>query len=149
MAVDPVTDQSLDLDAEAMRTIHLSAYVDLPLAEVLARFSDPTIDDLLQEAMKAALGAVEESGVAAHVSLPRWESDVNARVAVSWHGPGESAQANLGEASIALLVVQSGRDAITELLVALPVPVAQASTISRNTHRFLDELTGRLEASAR
>jgi len=46
-------------------------------------------------------------------------------------------------------MVQSGQDAITELLVALPVGESSASAASLVMHRVLDELTARLEDVAR
>lgn len=145
MAAEDVAERPIGAEAEDTRTLHLSAYVELPLADVWDRFADPMIDDLLLESMQAALGGGE--GISAHVSRPVLESDFNGHVAVSWRGPGE--RATEGVATISLLVVQSGHDPITELHVALGVPVRQADSIARNTHRFLDELTRRLEAVAR
>jgi hypothetical protein len=129
------------------RTVSVSAYVERPLAEVLARFADPDIDDILSAALQAGHEGIDVIDLRAHASSPVWQSACTARVPITWStaGPAESKD---GEATLSLLMVQSGHDAITELLLAFALPDDQVASATRFVHRALDDLTGRLEASA-
>jgi hypothetical protein len=129
--------------------VHLSAYVDLPLDDVLEHFADPGFGELLAAAMRTAMGVPDEVAVHSLVAPPVWESGANARVPVEWRITGRSGRTAEGSATISLLVVQSGHDAITELLVAMPVSEELAHTVTETTHRVLNDLIGRLEAQAR
>lgn len=146
MAADR-TDLPTQPSPTEQRTVSLSAYVDLPLAEVLERFAAPGIDDLLTESVQAALADGGEARIRAHAAPPTWHSEQHARVAVTWHGTGSSGPAKEGTALVSLLTVQSGHDAITELLVAVPLADDHRSSATTSLHRILDELTGRLEAT--
>lgn len=116
------------------------------MAEVFARFSDPTIDGLLMSAMRASLGAdIGGEVLSVHAWPTVWVSTGNVRVDVTWRTRGGDGQVGAGAATIALLMVQSGHDAITELLVTLPVTDDEAASTTTMLHRILDELTRRLE----
>lgn len=133
-----------------MRTASVSAYVDLPLAEVFARFSDPCIDGLLMSAMRASLVTTGGGEVlSVHVWPTVWVSTGNVRVEVTWRIRGADGQVGEGTATISLLLVQGGHDAITELLVALPVTDDDVASDTAALHHILDELTRRLEGVAR
>jgi hypothetical protein len=136
-------------DRTDLRTASLSAYVDLPLAEVLQRFAAPEIDELLTASVQAALSDGGEPSFSAHASAPEWHSAHSARVAVTWSTAGRSGPEREGAALVSLLTVRSGRDAITELLVALPLGDDHRSSATITLHRILDEITSRLEAAAR
>ena len=151
MMVDNPTEVRSNDQTARMWTVRLSAYVDLPLSAVLERFAGPEIDDLLTAAMRSALGARDDTTVRLHAGTPVWESDTNVRVPVTWGTGGPPNPVREGTATVSLLVVQSGRHAITELLVVLPVPddhAVAAAAAAATTHRILDELTCRLEADA-
>lgn len=131
------------------RSASVSAYVDLPITEVVAHFTDPGIDGLLASAIRAALGVTGEALVSAHADASVWVSSGNVHLSVTWRFRGPDGQANDGTAMVSLLVVQSGHDAITELLVTLPVSEERSASITDATHRILDEFTRRLEAAPR
>ncbi len=140
-----------DTKAMTERTASVSAYVDLPIAEVVARFSDPGIDGLLMSAMRAALGGEGPGEVLSVHAWPTiWVSTGNVRVVVTWRARGAAGHVTERNATIALLMVQSGHDAITELLVTLPVTDDdEALSATAALHRILDELTHRLECVGR
>jgi hypothetical protein len=129
------------------RTVSVSAYVERPLAEVLARFAAPDIDELLTAALQGAQDGPDVIDLRAHAARPVWQSACTARVPITWSnadGPGFK----VGDAMLSLLMVQSGHDAITELLLAFALPDEQVPSATRIVHRALDDLTGRLEAAA-
>ena len=130
---------TIDLRPPVTRTLRISAYVDRALDEVVEIFARPGIDAMLAAAVQTALGSADARATV-HAAKPVWVTAGHASVAVTWRVVGRSGRANDGKASIALLMVQSGHDPMTELLVALTVagddPVASAKT-----HGVLDEIT--------
>jgi hypothetical protein len=70
-------------------------------------------------------------------------SATSSRVPVTWHvtnsGPERS-----GPATITLLLVQSGRTPLTELLVSIPVAGDVPDGVADVARRFLDQLVTRL-----
>lgn len=142
--------QSFGAPEHGLRTASVSAYVDLPMAEVFARFSDPGIDGLLGSAMRSSLArAGGEELVSIHAWPTVWVSTGTVRVPVAWRLRSPDGSVRDGSATISLLMVQSGHDAITELLVTLPVDRYGGSEATEATHRILDELTRRLEGRGR
>lgn len=129
------------------RTASVSAYVDLPLADVFARFSDPGIDGLFMSAMRTSLGTDGGQVLSVHTWPTVWVSTGSARVVVTWRIRETDGHVREGSATIALLTVQSGNEAITELLVTLPVSGDEAESTTQTVHRALDELTRRLEGA--
>jgi hypothetical protein len=127
-----------------LHTIHLSAYVDLALDDVLDAFASwSDIDDLLTAAVARAVG---DRGpvVAVRSGEPTRVSDGHAFVNVSWRVPtprGETAEAR---AEVAMLRVQSGRLPLTELLLAVDVAVPAVPRVAPVLRRVLDEVTERL-----
>lgn len=147
MAVeDRVEEQTSPTSANA-RAASLSAYVDRPIADVFAYFADPDIDGLLAAAVRVALGADDEL-VSIHASPTLWVTSGNLRVPVTWQVRGADGGITEGTATISLLVVQSGHDAITELLVSLPVRDDSLVATTNATRSVLDELIRRLESRA-
>lgn len=130
----------------AERTMRLDAYVDLALVDVIERFARPDIDDVLATTMSAALEGRER--VVVRTSPPERLTANAARIAVDWQPVDPAGRTRAGTASIQLLVVQSGKNPITELLVTLIVTDDDARPIAHATRRFLDRLTERLAASA-
>jgi hypothetical protein len=145
VAVEDRVEERTDAPSSLDRNASLSAYVDLPIADVVARFADSAIDDLLTSAIRTALGLDADGELWAHAETCLWVSSGNARVAVTWSAQAQDGQVNEGTATISLLVVQSGYDAITELLVSLPVNSDTATLATEAAHRILDEVTRRLE----
>ncbi|MGH9084058.1 MAG: hypothetical protein ACRDYW_01265 [Acidimicrobiales bacterium] len=125
-------------------TVRLAAYIDLPLRDVLDRFSSDEVDELLSS---AATHAMEGRGVVRmHASAPVWESAANVRIHLSWTTTGRSGRSVEDSGEISLLVVQSGRQAITELLAILPVTEETRRPVAETARHVLDELTLRVEA---
>lgn len=131
------------------RALHVSAYVDLPLEEVLGQLAPPAVDDLLATAVRVGLGGVEETTVGAWAGDPTWVSSRHVRVPVRWCIDRAAGFEAVGAATISLLVVQSGGDAVTELLVTVPAPDTDEGRAVDLLHEVLHELTSRMEASAR
>jgi hypothetical protein len=124
-------------------SVRLAAYIDLPLREVLDRFSSDEVDELLSS---AATSAMEGRGVVRmHASPPVWESASNVRIHLSWTTTGRSGRSLEDSGEISLLVVQSGREAITELLAVLPVTEETRRDVATTARHVLDELTVRVE----
>lgn len=130
-----------------VRTASVSAYVDLPLADVFARFSDPGIDGLLMATMRRSLSGGGEV-LSVHTWPTLWVATGTVRVQVTWRIRRADAVVREGTASISLLMVQGGQDAITELLVTVPLGEDDAAMVAEATHHILDELTRRLERRA-
>ena len=79
---------------------------------------------------------------------PVWVSASHARLPVTWSVTGASGSVTEGAATISLLMVQSGHDAITELLVIVPTPDVRTGRSNAVLHEVLYELAIRLETYA-
>lgn len=132
---------------QKVRTASVSAYVNLPIVDVVARFSDPGIDGLLMSTMR---NSVRDAGLGDVLSVHAWPTvwvaTGTVRVNLTWRLRGVRGRVTEGSATIALLTVQSGREPITELLATVPVGDGDLRVVTDATHRLLDELTRRLEA---
>jgi hypothetical protein len=131
------------------RVLHVSAYVDLSLDVVLERFAPPEVDELLAAAVRAGLGQSDEATVGAWAGAPTWVSAGHVRVPVRWCIDQPARFEAVGAATVSLLVVQTGEDAITELLVTVPAPDGDEGRAAAVLHEILHELTRLMEASAR
>jgi len=126
-------------------SVRLSAYVELPLDEVLARFTEAHLSDLLTSASAHALG--DHVTARLDASEPRWESAHHVVVPFGWTVTGRSGRSASGTARLSLLVVRSGRDAVTELLVDLPVTDTTRRAVSAAARHALDEVTAQIEST--
>ncbi|MFZ6004008.1 MAG: hypothetical protein ACOYXM_08755 [Actinomycetota bacterium] len=140
---NPAVDER-EAQVEAGSTAALSAYIDLSMDDVVSFFTDPGADAVLAATIQDVLAAADEL-VSVHAEPTLWASSGNLRVAVCWRVRGPSGDVRDGTATISLLVVQSGDDPITELLVSLPVQHERELTTA-TVRRILDGLTSRLEA---
>lgn len=122
----------------------LSAYIDLAMTDVVSFFTDPGADAVLAATIQDVLAPADEL-VSVHAEPTLWASSGNLRVAVDWRIRAPSGEVRDGKATISLLVVQSGDDPVTELLVSLPVHHERELTTAA-VRRILDGLTDRLEA---
>lgn len=145
MAVTPADATGQVSGAE--HSMRLSAYLDLALDDVIDLFARPEIDELLGSAIRAASGSTN-ARVTMDASGPVRVSASNAWVAVTWRVISEAGHVSEGRARISFLMVQSGHEPMTELLVALTVGDEVAGPVAAVAHRFLDELTSRLSALA-
>lgn len=131
------------------RVLHVSAYVDLSLDVVLEHFAPPEVDELLAAAVRSGLGESDGTTVGAWAGAPTWVSAGHVRVPVRWCIDRAARFEAVGAATVSLLVVQTGEDAITELLVTVPAPDGDEGRALAVLHEILHELTSLLEASAR
>jgi hypothetical protein len=147
MAVDsPTTDPSTS--SLATPVLHVSAYVDLPLATVLDRLAPSAADRLLSAAFRAAIGGLPDLDldVDARSAEPVWVSCSHVRVPITWRISRPTAPVSTGAATISLLVVQSGEEAITELLAVVPIPPEGELRSTAELHKVLDQVARHLEA---
>ncbi len=129
------------------RGVHVSAYVDLALGAVFDRLAPPKGAELLEAAIRAGFEDEGEGELTVEVVAadPVWVSDSHARLSVTWSVAASSGSLTKGAATIALLMVQSGRDAITELLVVVPTQEFRTDRFNAVLHTVLYELAIRLE----
>lgn len=128
------------------RTVRLSAYVDRPLGSLVQALAGPRVDELLAASAARAGRGSEVPRVQAHADDPVWVSGTHARIPVEW-SIADSVRPLEGSAVISLLVVQSGEQAVTELLVSAPVAPELAPTAGSLLRHVMDELTEALEAT--
>ena len=126
----------------ASRSVHLSAYADAALHDLLETFASPEAGALLEEAVSVALG-VDAEAVTVSIGAPTAVSAAAATVAVTWRVATAGGERS-GPATITLLLVQSGRSPLTELLVSIPVGGDVPDGIAGAVRRFLDELVTRI-----
>jgi hypothetical protein len=145
MAVDsPTTDVSTT--SLVAPVLHVSAYVDLPLTSVLDRLVQSSAAGLLSTAFRAAIGGVGDVDIDARTNEPAWVSCSHVRVPISWRIQRPSA-VSTGAGTISLLVVQSGEEAITELLAVVPIPSEGELRSTAELHKVLDQVARHLEAT--
>lgn len=146
MTVDTTAPPLTDMTRRRPRTMRVCDYVDLPFEEVTRQLARPGAIGLLAASLRAALGA-DAGSVTVRASSPEMVGHAVAQIKVRWqavdHGGGEAH----GSGTLTVLVVQSGRDAVTELLVTVPVADEVAGTAASVTHRFLGEVSARLVAA--
>lgn len=135
--------ETADPTTESHRPMRVSGYLEQPIGEVIMAFSRAGIDELVADALAGALG-VDVVQIDVHSTNPVVISAGNADVHLRWRVTSESGEQRDGAATIGLLVVQSGQDPVTELLVALSVSDQDASPVSSSAHRFVDGLIARL-----
>lgn len=124
-------------------TVSLCDYLELAWPEVVARLSSPTIDSVLSGAFRDAL-EVDDGEVSVHASPPELVVGGSARVHLSWRASTSMGRAAEGTATIVVLPVQTGNDAVTELLVEVGLAGTMADRAAAVTHRFLEALVDRL-----
>jgi hypothetical protein len=131
----------------AERTIHLSAYVERGIDELIDTFAGDEVNELLGEVSVAALGS-SGGAVAVRASSPQPVSNGTARIAVEWEAVGAGGTRVAGSGCISLLVVQSGREPVTELRVSRPGPEETSSAVAPVVRHFRDDLAERLSRPA-
>jgi hypothetical protein len=121
------------------RPMSVSGYVEAPFGEVMAELAGPRARRVLQTAIAAGLGFGEDQ-VSVEVRAPAVHSGGSAQVDLTWSGDDGAGRVRGGSATVTVLLVQSGEDAITELLVRTQVDTATAPRAAAAIHRCLDEL---------
>jgi RimJ/RimL family protein N-acetyltransferase len=131
----------------AEHSMRLTAYLELGLDDVLALFARPEIDEVLGSAIRAASGSTD-ARLTIDAAGPVRVSASNARVAATWRVLSHAGRVSEGSATVSLLMVQSGTQPVTELLVSLTVDDDQAVSAAAVAHRFLEEVSDRLSMLA-
>lgn len=131
------------VDTTALRPMRVAAYADLALADLLERFARPDVDELLCRSIRTA-ATHDGDRFLLRASDPERLTDRSARVRLEWHASGSGGRVREGVATLGLLVVRSGNQPTTELLLTLAVPDEVAGEVSDTLHRFLEDLTRRL-----
>ena len=126
-------------------TAWLTAYVDRPFRAVVDELRRPDAVMLLAEVGAEALGRGARVEVAA--GLPIVESFGHAMVPLSWTVTWPSGRSEDGVGALSVLVVQSGREPVTELLIAVPLTERTRPRVLSVTRRLLDLLADRFEAA--
>jgi hypothetical protein len=129
-------------------TLHLSDYVALSLADILEVFDRGEMEGIIASSVVAALGEGAPELVVATAD-PEVVSGIAARVNVLWSLEGDGQDGDAGSAVVTLLVVQSGDEPLTELLLTLPQTGGPVELPPGTLRRLLDEVTRRLLATAR
>lgn len=124
-------------------TVRLCDYLELAWHDVVVRLSSPTIDTVLSGALRDAL-EVDDGEVSVHASPPELVVGGSARVHLAWRASTSTGRAAEGTATIVVLPVQTGHDALTELLVEVRPAGTMADRAAAVTHRFLEALVDRL-----
>lgn len=127
------------------RTMRLADYVERGLAEVVAAFERPDVDEVLGSAMRAALALTDEP-IAVRTTEPVFVAAGSAWVSVTWAYVDSVGSEHEASASLRMLVIQSGREPMTELLVTMTVDQARAAEIATVVHGLLDHFTRYLAA---
>jgi len=128
----------------------VSAYVNCPIVDVVAQFSDAGIDGLLMSTMRDGLATAGLGEVLSVHAWPTvWVATGTVRVNVTWRVRDVDGRATDGGATISLLMVQSGREPITELLAKVTVGDGDLRVTTDAMHGVLEELTRRIEARTR
>jgi hypothetical protein len=146
MPVDTPTTES-STSPLATPVLHVSAYVDLPLTRVLDQLVQSSVDGLLSAAFRAAIGGVGDVDIDARTDEPVWVSGSHVRVPMSWRISRPPAVVSTGAGTISLLVVQSGAEAITELLAVVPIPSEGELRSTAELHKVLDQVARHLEVA--
>jgi hypothetical protein len=121
------------------RPMSVSGYVDAPFAEVMAELAGPRARQVLRAAIAAGLGFSEDQ-VEVEVRAPAVHSGGNAQVDLTWSGDDGAGRVRGGSATVTVLLVQSGENPVTELLVRTQVDTVTAPQAAAAIHRCLDEL---------
>jgi hypothetical protein len=122
----------------------VSGYVHAPFEEVMAELRGPRSREVLRTAIAAGLGFASDV-VDVEISAVERYAGGAARIELSWHGDDGAGRVRGGRVTVTVLVVQSGDDAVTELLVRTLVDTAAAAEAAAAIRRCLDELSERLK----
>jgi hypothetical protein len=119
------------------RALGVCGYVERPFPEVVDAFASPATTARIA----AALGAMLDSeDLVVDLRGPVVVSARAARVYLTWDRPDRDGPR--GEATLSVLAVRSGREALTELLLSVPADSEAAE--SSGAREFLDRLAAAL-----
>jgi hypothetical protein len=124
--------------------IRMCSYVNRSLEEVVEVLGQADLESRLGTVAAAALG--DEPITVVPEPLARL-TDNAAHVPVAWRAVGQDGTVREGRASIDAIVVRSGSEPRTELLITLWGADAFAGPAIARTRRFLDELTDQLSGA--
>jgi hypothetical protein len=117
-------------------------YVDLPLGAVIEFLGSADVDALLTDALADALGS-DPQHVEVRVEVPEVLGNAMARARVTVSAPGAPSAG-----TVTAMVVSSGRESLTELLVSVRVGEGQQRRAALAARRFLERVTAILRTRA-
>jgi hypothetical protein len=121
------------------RPMRVCGYIDRALPDLMAALASDGIEDTLARALAEAV-AVDIDHVTVTTTQPVAISASTAEVTATWE-VSFSRSRRQGSAKVDLLMVQSGHEPVTEVLVTMSVIDGEAEAAASATHRFLDQLT--------
>jgi hypothetical protein len=125
------------------RTVSVPGYVEIAFDDVIRAFAhEVMIAELLDAATVDAFppGSI----VRLQSSSPEVLTRSSARVRLAWEFIDPRSRPFTGDATIQLLVLQSGNEPLTELLVTTTIDDQYAHGVATAVHRFMDGLVTRL-----
>lgn len=125
--------------------VWLTAYVDRPFLAVLEQFRNNRTDQLLTATGCAAIGG--GGRVQAQADPPIVESSGHALVPLTWTLVWQNGHVERGAGTLSILVVRTGAQPVTELLIAVPFTEATRAKVIDVSRKLLDLLAARLEAA--
>jgi hypothetical protein len=129
------------------RTVTVPGYVEVGFDDVVDAFArEALIADLLDQATVDAFPA--GSIVRLQAGTPQTLTRTSARVKLTWQFIDPRSHPFEGDATIQLLVLQSGKDPLTELLLTVTIDDAYAHGVATAVRRFLDDLSTRLAGAS-
>jgi hypothetical protein len=134
---------STERTSRQQRPMSVSGYVDAPFGDVMAELAGPRARRVLRAAIAAGLGFGEDQ-VDVDVRAPAVHAGGSAQVELTWSGDDGAGRVRGGSATVTVLLVQSGEDPVTELLVRTQVDTDTAPQAAAAIHRCLDELAALL-----
>jgi hypothetical protein len=135
MVTDILTPVAASTDAVATRPLGVCGYVERGLPEVVERLSAPGAATQVASALAPTLHA-GAGDIVVDLRGPVLVSDRVAHLHLAW----AAADGRNGRFKLSVLAVRSGRDALTELLVSVPVDETTAVGTAVAARHFLDEL---------
>lgn len=123
------------------RMIRMCSYVDRSLADLVDVLAQP---DLVARLRTVALAALDDEPITVVPEALVRVTDNAAHVPVAWRAVSPDGAVKEGRAAIDAIVVRSGSDPRTEILITLWDADAFARAAIERSHRFLDELTYQL-----
>jgi hypothetical protein len=127
----------------SQRPMSVSGYVDAPFEAVMRELSGPRARSVLRSAIATGL-AFEEDQIEVEVRAPEVHAGGSAHVDLTWRGDDGQGRVRGGSATVTVLFVQSGEQAVTELLVRTLVNPSTARGSAAAIHHCLDELAALL-----
>jgi hypothetical protein len=126
-----------------LRPMHVCAYVETTFDEALTSLEQAkgssTLASLLHDLLEPDAGVVT-----VQLRGPETTADGSACLYLTWTTTDAAGRERQRDATLSVLVVRSGREPITELLVSTVAPPDAAGAVAADVNRFLDALSAKV-----